>query len=60
MTRNYARLVDAIITAMPTKEETAALTLEDMESLRRLGNTYDNFLYLDVTRRIKSAEAAKL
>lgn len=54
-TRTYDDLSRALIDVIPSKEETSALTDEDIEKLRRLGNTLDNVLYLEVLRRRDAA-----
>lgn len=56
-TRSYDELVSAIIHAMPLTEEIAALSDEQIQTLRKYGNTFDNLLYLQ-TREWKEWRAA--
>lgn len=49
--RTVNELCGLVIMALPTKEELAALSVEEIEMLRRAGNTYDNVLYLEILRR---------
>lgn len=51
--RNYDELSDDIIHAIPLREEIDALTAEQIQNLRKLGNTFDNQLYLALMRREK-------
>lgn len=44
--RNYDQLVSDIIYAMPSKAEIEALSDEQIQTLRKHGNCYDNMLYL--------------
>ncbi|MGH8235390.1 MAG: hypothetical protein ACREXP_00020 [Steroidobacteraceae bacterium] len=44
--RSYDQLVSAIIAAIPTQEETGALTQEQLQLLHQYGNTLDNRLYM--------------
>lgn len=57
--RTYDELVSAIITAIPLKEEIEALTNEQIQTLRKYGNAWDNTLYLQ-TREWKEWRAANL
>lgn len=49
--RSYNELVTDAIKAIPLPEEMAKLTDEQIQDLRKLGNTYDNQLYLAWLRR---------
>lgn len=51
MTRNYNDLSAALIDVIPSTEELTALSDSDIEKLRRLGNSLDNALYLELRRR---------
>lgn len=56
--RTYDELVSAIIHAIPMREEMAALTEKQMEDLRKIGNTYDNQLYLATERGKQQVDKA--
>jgi hypothetical protein len=49
--RDYNALISAAINALPMREELAALSDEQIENLRNCGNTYDNWLYLELLKR---------
>lgn len=55
--RTYDELVRAIIDAMPMESEIKALSDEQIQTLRKYGNTFDNLLYLQ-TREWKEWRAA--
>lgn len=57
--RNFDELVSAIINALPLKAEIEALSDEQLQSLRKYGNTFDNLLYMQ-TREWKEWRAANL
>lgn len=54
--RTVNELCGEVIMALPTKEELAALSDDEIEMLRRAGNTYDNVLYLELQRRREAAQ----
>jgi hypothetical protein len=49
--RTYNELVTDAIKAIPLPEEMARLTDAQIQDLRKLGNTYDNQLYMAWLRR---------
>lgn len=55
--RTYNELISAIIHAIPTKAEIEAMSDEQIQTLRKYGNTWDNTLYLQ-TREWKEWRAA--
>lgn len=55
--RTYDQLVSAIVAAVPQHEEVEALSDEQIQTLRKYGNTFDNLLYLQ-TREWKEWRAA--
>jgi hypothetical protein len=55
--RTYDQLVSAIIAAIPKREEIEALTEKQIDDLRKLGNSFDNALYMQ-TREWKEWRAA--
>lgn len=57
--RTYRELVTAIIHAMPREAEIAALSDEQIQELRKYGNTLDNLLYMQ-TREWKEWRAKNL
>lgn len=54
--RNFDDLFSLVCSAIPTLEELAALSTEEIERLRKLGNIYDNQLYLEVMKRENAAK----
>lgn len=54
--RTYDEISRVMIDAIVSREEVQALTDQEIEKLRRLGNTIDNMLYLEVMRREKAAQ----
>lgn len=57
--RTYDELVRAIIRALPTAAELESLSDEQIQTLRKYGNTLDNTLYMQ-TREWKEWRAANL
>jgi hypothetical protein len=55
--RTYDELVSAIIHAIPTQAEVEAMSDEQIQTLRKYGNAWDNTLYLQ-TREWKEWRAA--
>lgn len=55
--RTHDEISRVMIDAIVSREEVRALTDHEIESLRRLGNTIDNMLYLEVMRREKAAQS---
>jgi hypothetical protein len=55
--RTYDQLVSAIIAAIPKRGEIEALTEKQIDDLRKLGNGFDNALYMQ-TREWKEWRAA--
>lgn len=53
--RNFDACFLAIVAAIPTRDEMAALSNEEIERLRNVGNRYDNVLYLDLRIRHERA-----
>lgn len=49
--RDYNTLVSAVIEALPLSEELAVLSEQQIEDLRKHGNTFDNVLYLELAKR---------
>lgn len=49
--RNYSDLCTAILLAIPSREEMATLSDEEVQKLRNAGNCLDNALYLELLKR---------
>jgi hypothetical protein len=54
--RNYMDLSTGILLAIPSREEIAALTDEEIQKLRNAGNCLDNALYLELLKRREAAQ----
>lgn len=55
--RTYDQLVSAIFAAVPQRAEVEALSEEQIQLLRKVGNSFDNALYVH-TREWKEWRAA--
>lgn len=55
--RNYDAMLSAIVAAIPRGDEIATLTDAQIQDLRKVGNTFDNVLYMQ-TREWKEWRAA--
>lgn len=49
--RNFNELFSAVMASLPTREELATLSDDDIERLRKAGNCLDNALYLELLKR---------
>lgn len=49
--RNVNELCSQVILSLPTRQELDALSDDEIEMLRRAGNTYDNMLYIELLSR---------
>lgn len=58
--RTYSQLLDAILASIPTRDEAAALTEEQIATLRGALNGTDNVLYMQTAagRKFKAETAA--
>lgn len=54
--RSFSDLCTTILLSIPSREEMAALSDEDIERLRNAGNCLDNALYLELLKRREAAQ----